>query len=115
GGSGGSGAFADDGPSLAARFAAAHAARYGFTLPADAEIVALRHESGAPARAVHFAHDANSPAPGTRIAGPATIALPDATLFVAEGWQAEALPIGGWMLEAAPTAAPTAAPRGEPR
>lgn len=99
-------AGADDGAALAARFAAAHAARYGFTLPADAEIVALRHESGEPARAVHFAHDANSPAPGTRIAGPATIALPDATLFVAEGWQAEALPIGGWLLEAAPREEP---------
>lgn len=98
---GGDAELADDGSALAARFAATHAARYGFTLPADAEIVALRHESGEPARAVRFAHDANGPAPGTRIAGPATIALPDATLFVAEGWQAEALPIGGWLLRRA--------------
>lgn len=120
--SGGAG-ISDDGPALAARFAAAHAARYGFTLPADAEIVALRHESGEPARAVRFAHDASGPAPGTRITGPATIALSDATLFVAEGWQAEALPIGGWMLEAAhatepPAASPSApstASRAEPR
>jgi N-methylhydantoinase A len=27
------------------------------------------------------------------------IALPDATLLVAEGWTARALPIGGWMME----------------
>jgi hypothetical protein len=31
--------------------------------------------------------------------GPAVIALPDATLLVAAGWTARALPIGGWLLE----------------
>ncbi|HRN54533.1 MAG TPA: hydantoinase/oxoprolinase family protein, partial [Gemmatimonadaceae bacterium] len=90
----------DDGAALAARFSAAHAARYGFTLPADAEIVALRHESGEPPRKVRFARDATSATGAAeRISGPSTVALSDATLFVAEGWQATALPIGGWMLE----------------
>lgn len=85
---------ADDGASLAQRFAVAHAARYGFTLPADAEVVALRHEAGEPARAAKFTGDA------TRVTerGPATIALPDATLYVADGWHAESLPTGGWKL-----------------
>ena len=33
------------------------------------------------------------------IAGPAIVRLPDATLRVAAGWTARALPIGGWFLE----------------
>lgn len=85
----------DDGAALAARFAGSHATRYGFTLPAEAEVVALRHEVGEPARAVRFERD-DDPAPVT---GPATVQLPDATLFVAEGWHATPLPIGGWLLE----------------
>jgi N-methylhydantoinase A/oxoprolinase/acetone carboxylase beta subunit len=85
----------DDSAALAARFAESHATRYGFTLPAEAEVVALRHEAGEPARAVRFERD-DDPAPVT---GPATVQLPDATLFVAEGWHATPLPIGGWLLE----------------
>ncbi len=101
----------EDGQSIALRFAVAHRARYGFTLPTEVEVVALRHEAGEPARAAHFARDtaaapfdaehridAGGPAEGIGISGPMTIALPDATLFVAEGWRAEALPIGGWRL-----------------
>jgi N-methylhydantoinase A len=84
----------DDGEALAARFAAAHAARYGFTLPAAAEVVALRHEAGEPARTPRFQREVAA-AP---VQGPATLALPDATLFVAEGWTATPLEIGGWML-----------------
>lgn len=84
----------DDGAVLAERFAAAHAARYGFTLPAAAEVVALRHEAGEPARTPRFQREeAAQP-----VQGPATLALPDATLFVAEGWTATPLEIGGWML-----------------
>lgn len=114
-------AGAEDGHSIARRFAAAHQARYGFALPAEAEVVALRHEAGEPARAARFvrdpaaapynaAHrvDAGGPAPGIVVSGPTTIALPDATLFVAEGWHAAALPIGGWRLTR--TATRTATP-----
>jgi hypothetical protein len=35
------------------------------------------------------------------IRGPATIALPDATLLVTEGWTASALELGGWIVERA--------------
>jgi hypothetical protein len=31
--------------------------------------------------------------------GPHVIALPDATLFVADGWTARTLPIGGYLVE----------------
>ena len=33
------------------------------------------------------------------VTGPTSLALPDATMYVAEGWTATTLPIGGWMLE----------------
>jgi hypothetical protein len=33
------------------------------------------------------------------LAGPCVVRLADATLFVAGGWQASALGIGGWLLE----------------
>jgi N-methylhydantoinase A len=102
---------AEDGHSIAQRFAAAHQARYGFALPAEVEVVALRHEAGEPARAASFVRDpaaapydathrvdAGGPADGIVVRGPATIALPDATLFVAAGWRAAALLIGGWRL-----------------
>lgn len=32
------------------------------------------------------------------VIGPQAIALPDATLWVAEGWRADALETGGWRL-----------------
>lgn len=101
----------DAGASLAARFAALHGARYGFTLPTDAEVVALRHEAGEGAHEVRFLRDAaraaydaathtdaGGPATGVTVVGPQAIALPDATLWVAAGWRAEALEIGGWRL-----------------
>lgn len=88
----------DDGAAIAARFTESHALRYGFTLPSEVELVALRHEVGEPARRVRFVADGSAAKPGTRVAGPATVALPDATLYVAEGWEATALEIGGWML-----------------
>lgn len=101
----------ENGLSIAQRFAAAHHARYGFTLPAGAEVVGLRHEAGEAARVARFVRDpaappydathrvdAGGPADGISAVGPTTIALPDATLFVAGGWRAEALSIGGWRL-----------------
>ncbi len=85
----------DDGAAVAARFAALHAQRYGFTLPADAEVVALRHEAGEPAREVQFQPD---PDAEPRVDGERAVALADATLFVAAGWTATPLEIGGWRL-----------------
>ena len=102
----------EDGPAIAARFAETHALRYGFTLPQAVECVALRHIASEPGAAVTFARDAGAPvvdlASGIDAGGPATadvvtgprsLALPDATLWVGRGWQATALPIGGWRLD----------------
>lgn len=101
----------DDGALIAQRFAQLHQARYGFTLDSPAEMVALRHEVGEPARLATLARDSaragydaavrvdgGGPAAGAIVHGPTTIALPDATLFVASGWRAEAMDIGGWRL-----------------
>lgn len=115
----------DDGAAIRERFAALHEARYGFRLDADAEVVALRHEAGEAARAVQFRRsaalpplnvdadadlsesaansaantDAGGPAdPSLRLPGPRAIALSDATLWVASGWTASPLEIGGWRL-----------------
>jgi N-methylhydantoinase A len=85
---------ADGGDSIAARFCAAHDRRYGFALPGAIEVVALRAIVESPGEQVVFEGDAGA-AP---ITGPATRALADATLFVAEGWRADPLPIGGWRL-----------------
>jgi hypothetical protein len=35
------------------------------------------------------------------VRGRSTIVLPDATLLVASGWQAQSLSTGGWLLERA--------------
>ncbi|MBX3133458.1 MAG: hydantoinase/oxoprolinase family protein [Gemmatimonadaceae bacterium] len=101
----------DDGVAVAQRFAQVHQSRYGFTLDVPVEMVALRHELGEPARQATLARDPDragynaeervddgGPAVGAVLEGPATIALPDATLFVAAGWKAEAMEIGGWRL-----------------
>ena len=104
-------ADADDGARLAERFAGLHHARTGFTLDAEVEVVSMRHSATGKARDVtlrrhgagHWSpearHDDGSAFEATQ-RGAASIALPDATLFVAAGWVARALPIGGWLLEA---------------
>lgn len=101
----------DAGGDVAERFTAAHRARYGFTLPQPVEFVALRHAAGELERAVRFARDPalaafdvlgrvdhGGPAEGVRVTGPASVVLPDATLWVAEGWVATARAAGGWHL-----------------
>ena len=101
----------DDGRSLAARFAATHVARYGFTLGVAAEVVSVRCTRSAAAPAVALGRRGSNSwdAGGMRddggsleatVAGPAVVALPDATLLVAEGWSARSLAMGGWLLEA---------------
>ncbi|MDH5234320.1 MAG: hydantoinase/oxoprolinase family protein [Gemmatimonadota bacterium] len=102
----------DAGPEIAERFAAAHLARYGFALPRAVECVALRHVASNPGARVAFTRDASAaafdlrsrtdhggPAPTAPIAGPASLALSDATLWVAAGWRATPLAMGGWRLE----------------
>ena len=103
----------DTGEGIAARFAQAHAARSGFTLDRPVELVSARHTASRPARPVAFARrGATAWSPATLrddggsldavVRGAVTVALPDATMFVAAGWGARALPTGGWLLERDP-------------
>ncbi len=102
----------EDGVTVAARFAGEHATRFGFTLEQEVELVSMRYSTGGRRHAVELARsgspaslevggvtvDTGGPLEAT-IHGPAVIALGDATLLVASGWTARALPIGGWVLE----------------
>lgn len=100
----------DSADAIAARFIEAHAARTGFTLERAVECISVRTALVGRAWPVQFTR--REP-PGTELAadaddgrrmdrtvqGPAIVRLPDATLRVAAGWRARALPVGGWMLE----------------
>jgi N-methylhydantoinase A len=105
----------DDGAAVARRFGDLHATRVGFTLPLDVEVVSARLTSSAAGAQAHFARPSRVGAVAfaadgvpiddglsleATVRGPATIALPDATLRVPGGWTARALPLGGWMVEA---------------
>jgi N-methylhydantoinase A len=97
---------------VGARFAKLHAARFGFTLERQMEIVSARCAvtgTGRPLRlgrrtnaAVDWdasrPYDSGGPL-DARVRGPATIALTDATLLVSPGWVARSLELGGWLLE----------------
>ena len=103
----------DDGVAIAARFTERHRARYGFVLDRAVEVVAMRHTASSHAESVRFARqgaptwrddalvDDGSPCAAV-VAGDAVITLPDATLYVAPGWAARALDIGGWLVERKP-------------
>jgi N-methylhydantoinase A len=102
----------EDTATLGRRFAELHASRFGFTLDRPVEIVSARcavsgaaaplrlsRGTGRPAAwdSAH-AHDSGGPL-DVDVRGPATVALPDATLLVKPGWIARSLEIGGWLLE----------------
>lgn len=100
----------DDAARVSERFAAAHDRRYGFVLDLDAEAVSLRATLSSRAPALHLQRSGPPTwVPGAMVdtgarleatvRGPAVITLPDATLRVAAGWSARALPMGGWLLE----------------
>lgn len=100
----------DDVHALAQRFSAAHEERFGFVLNRAVELVGMRASlEGAwwPLNAARFARDVPCAFEGTDdggaltciVDGPCTVRLPDATLRVAEGWCATALPTGGWWIE----------------
>jgi N-methylhydantoinase A len=101
----------DGGPAIAARFTKSHARRYGFTLDRPVEIVAVRVAAlGAPVpvkfsvakkEASGSRLRASATGPKATVRGPRVITLADATMVVARGWTARALPIGGWMMERA--------------
>ena len=86
----------EEGAALITRFAAEHQKRMGFTLDREIEVIGARIAISGAARepklaAPHFADETRR--------GPDVIALADATLFVADGWTARALPIGGYVVE----------------
>lgn len=100
----------ETGAVLAERFAAAHLRRYGFVLERAVEVVSARHAASGAAREARLVRrgrqawhvDAMVDTGGeldATVRGPATIALPDATLLVAGGWTARALEMGGWLVE----------------
>ena len=83
-----------------ASFVALHQARYGFTLDAPVEVVSLRHVAEGVGRPVRFSRP--KPTAGSRepkaFKGPASLALSDATLYVAPGWSAKLDAHGHWIL-----------------
>lgn len=93
------------------KFEATHEALFGYRLDRHVELVSARHASTGEHRDVMFARrgkavewDAEAPIDtggplGATVNGPASVALSDATLYVAPGWRATSLEIGGWMLE----------------
>jgi N-methylhydantoinase A len=78
-----------------AAFETTHEALFGYRLQRPVEVVSLRHTVSGAERSVRLTSDAR---PET-LEGPVSLALPDATLYVAPGWTARTLSIGGWMLE----------------
>jgi N-methylhydantoinase A len=82
----------------AAAFEATHEALFGYRLQRPVEVVSLRHTVSGAGRAVTL----GGGKAGETIVGAASRALSDATMYVAPGWTAESLDIGGWMLERNP-------------
>ena len=100
----------ESGAVLATRFAERHQSRYGFTIDAAIECVSCRHAAIGVARHAEFTRRGSSRWNAERleddgsmfdavVRGPASIALPDASLWVAADWTARALPTGGWLME----------------
>ena len=86
----------EEGARLVERFAAEHEKRMGFALEQEIEVIGARIALSAAGRepaltAARAAHDT--------VRGAAVVALSDATMFVADGWRARALPIGGYLME----------------
>jgi len=84
---------------LAASFASLHERRYGFTLPYGIEVVSARQVAEGSGRDPSLARPAGGGA--SRLTGPASLALADATLWVERGWRARLHATGCWILERA--------------
>ena len=82
---------------LAASFRKLHHARYGFSLDLPMEVVSARFIAELPGRRIRLQRPtAKAPA---RVRGPASLALPDATLWVENGWRARQVQMGAWVME----------------
>jgi N-methylhydantoinase A/oxoprolinase/acetone carboxylase beta subunit len=82
---------------IGTRFGDLHDARFAFRLHRPIEIVSARCTVSGRPRPVRLVRASGANDAVTR--GPATLALPDATLLVKAGWVARGLEIGGWLLE----------------
>jgi N-methylhydantoinase A len=87
----------EDAAQLREAFEGLHDARYGFTLEAPVEVVSARSVSEGRGRTVKL-QAPRSRAP-RRATGPVSLALSDATLYVARGWRADRNTMGAWILE----------------
>jgi N-methylhydantoinase A len=97
---------------LREHFTKRHFERYGFVLEVPIEVVSARCVRSGMVREVALARrgpgtwvdgqfvDDGGPVEAT-LHGRCVVALPDATMLVPAGWTAQALPIGGWMVERA--------------
>jgi N-methylhydantoinase A len=81
-----------------AAFEVTHEALFGYRLQRPIEIVSVRHTVSGGGRKVEF----GAAQAAKTITGPASLTLSDATMYVASGWTARSLEIGGWMLERNP-------------
>lgn len=91
--------FEPKGPreTLGLSFARLHEARYGFTLSQPVEVVSIRFVAEGAGRQPQLKRETK---PAARLlSGPASLALSDATLFVASGWKAKLLDAGAWRLD----------------
>ena len=88
-----------------------HVARTGFALDRAVECISLRSAVGGVSWPVQFARplrdgvladdEDDGRAMSRTLYGPCVVKLADATMRVASGWVATALPIGGWQMERA--------------
>jgi N-methylhydantoinase A len=80
-------------------FVSLHEQRYGFSLDAPVEVVSVRHAAEGAGRNVHFSRVTGHALRVTKpLKGPRSLALSDATLFVARGWTARLHAHGHWIL-----------------
>ncbi|HEV7280822.1 MAG TPA: hydantoinase B/oxoprolinase family protein [Pirellulaceae bacterium] len=126
----------EEGRDLAERFAEAHRNRFGWAKPeAPVELATLRTEAvglsrerppqirpvGAiggkmqspDASSTPPVHDGESLQPGRRLCGPAVVALPTSTIWLAEGWIAETLSDGTLLAKRTKSRTATANPQEE--
>ncbi|HTR78259.1 MAG TPA: hydantoinase/oxoprolinase family protein, partial [Gemmatimonadaceae bacterium] len=100
----------DDAGAVRARFVEQHQARMGFSLDGAVEFVSARRVVSGDSRSVAFGRRGASRWRSDdrvddggclemTIDGPASFALADATVFVAPGWRATPLAIGGWAIQ----------------